>query len=549
MSKGLTLGKRFGIGFGLIIAMMLAIAILSAVRLKAMNQSVHELGKQRLQKILLAYGNIEAAYSYARSLTYIISTDPSPDTEKQISLERANLQFTIKEVNDNVATLEKMPMTQQGRGLLAKVKAARKSYGDSREAMLKTLAHDKAAALKQYYAETVPLQLVYLAAWQEFIKHQNADANQIVARASAGATRALELTLVITVLAFLLSVFVAWQNIAWVKRQLGGEPEYASEVMGHLAAGHFDIPIQTRQNDNSSLLFTMQVMREKLATVIADARFSASTLATASQQVSATAQNLSQSATEQAAGVEETTASIEQMAQNVTQNKNNARVTDDVAQKAATEANDGGRAVMETVTAMKQIADKIGVIDDIAYQTNLLALNAAIEAARAGEHGKGFAVVAAEVRKLAERSQVAAAEIGSLASNSVVTAEHAGRLLGEIVPAINRTSSLVQEIAAGSEEQAASVGQINTTVGQLNQITQQNAATSEQLAATAEEMTSQAEALQQMMAFFQVEDKTGQAPAANTPAPAKKVLTMNRNSPVLPKSSSPDASDPNFIKF
>jgi methyl-accepting chemotaxis protein len=176
-----------------------------------------------------------------------------------------------------------------------------------------------------------------------------------------------------------------------------------------------------------------------------------------------------------------------------------------MASKAAKEAGEGGDAVGKTVEAMKSIADKIGIIDDIAYQTNLLALNAAIEAARAGEHGKGFAVVAAEVRKLAERSQVAAQEIGQLAGSSVKMAEHAGNLLTEIVPSIQKTSDLVQEIASASEEQSTGVGQINSAMGQLNKATQQNASASEELAATAEELGGQAGQLQQLMEFFSVD--------------------------------------------
>ncbi|MDD3481508.1 cache domain-containing protein [Azovibrio restrictus] len=240
----------------------------------------------------------------------------------------------------------------------------------------------------------------------------------------------------------------------------------------------------------------------RLSDTVAQVKTAADALTNAAGQVSATAQSLSQSSSEQAASVEESSASVEEMSASINQNAENAKVTDNMASKAAKEATEGGRAVGETVGAMKKIAEKIGIIDDIAYQTNLLALNAAIEAARAGEHGKGFAVVAAEVRKLAERSQVAAQEIGELAGDSVGMAEKAGKLLDEIVPSINKTSDLVQEIASASQEQSSGVAQINNAMNQLNQATQQNASASEELAATAEELGGQAEQLQDIMSFF-----------------------------------------------
>ncbi|MDO9105444.1 MAG: methyl-accepting chemotaxis protein [Methylovulum sp.] len=240
----------------------------------------------------------------------------------------------------------------------------------------------------------------------------------------------------------------------------------------------------------------------KLSQTIGEVISAAEQLGNASEQISATSQSLSQASSEQAASVEETSASIEQMAGSINQNAENAKITDSMAGKASQEASQGGVAVRQTVEAMKNIASKIGIIDDIAYQTNMLALNAAIEAARAGEHGKGFAVVAAEVRKLAERSQVAAREIGELAETSVKTAESAGKLLDEIVPSISKTSDLVQEIAAASLEQSTGVSQVNTAMNQMNQITQQNASASEELAATAEEMTGQAEQLKTLMSFF-----------------------------------------------
>ena len=257
-------------------------------------------------------------------------------------------------------------------------------------------------------------------------------------------------------------------------------------------------------------------IHRSLSRLVGEVMAATDELAHASRQIASASQSLSQATTEQAASVEEIGASIEQMAASITQNSDNAQITDGIAGKAASEASDGGSAVQQTVAAMKEIASKIAIVDDIAFQTNMLALNATIEAARAGEHGKGFAVVATEVGKLAERSQVAAHAIGELATGSVRTAERAGNLLMEIVPSIGRTSDLVQEIAAASTEQTAGVGQINRAMTQMNQITQQNAYSSEQLAATAEGMSEQAAHLQQLMTLFSSAGDHG-AEAPSTP--------------------------------
>ncbi len=304
-------------------------------------------------------------------------------------------------------------------------------------------------------------------------------------------------------------------------RQLGGEPDYAVDMVSRVAAGDLTVEIITRPGDKGSLLLALKTMVAKLAGVVGEISSGADAIASASEQVNGTAQALAQAASEQAAGVEETSASLEQMTASISQNTENAKVTDGMASSAAREAAEGGAAVKSTVAAMKQIAQKIVIIDDIAYQTNLLALNAAIEAARAGEHGKGFAVVAAEVRKLAERSQVAAQEIGEVASSSVELAEQAGHLLDRMVPAIRKTSDLVQEITHASDEQSIGVGQINAAVSQLSQTTQQNAAGSEELASTAEEMSSQAEELQETMSFFKVAN--GSARPVKVPAPRRPV--------------------------
>ena len=260
-------------------------------------------------------------------------------------------------------------------------------------------------------------------------------------------------------------------------------------------------------SEKDQLGTSLKKMVEVLRDVINNVRLSADNVASGSQAMSASSEEMSQGASEQAAAAEEASSSIEQMTANIRQNADNAQETEKIAVQAAKDAQEGGAAVVNTVAAMKDIATKIMIIEEIARQTNLLALNAAIEAARAGEHGKGFAVVAAEVRKLAERSQVAAGEISNLSSSSVDVAERAGELLKIVVPNIQKTAELVQEITAASREQDAGADQINKAIQQLDQVIQQNASASEEMASTAEELSSQSEQLQGMIDYFKIDGR------------------------------------------
>ncbi|MBF0417148.1 MAG: HAMP domain-containing protein [Magnetococcales bacterium] len=290
-----------------------------------------------------------------------------------------------------------------------------------------------------------------------------------------------------------------------------------------LARGDLTTRLHIDQNDEiGTLAKALNEMADKLKEVIGEVRNTANGVASGSQELSTTAQQISQGSTEQAASVEETSSAMEEMASNIQQNTDNSEQTERIARQASIDAEQGGASVSEAVTAMKEIASKISIIEEIARQTNLLALNAAIEAARAGEHGKGFAVVAAEVRKLAERSQTAAAEISRLSSSSVLVAEKAGQIINKLVPDIQKTSELVQEIAASSREQNSGAEQINKAIQQLDQVIQQNAGSSEEMAATSEELNAQAELLQSTISFFNI--GAGSTPVGATRRPASRTV-------------------------
>lgn len=349
----------------------------------------------------------------------------------------------------------------------------------------------------------------------------------------------LTLVVITALIAFVVGIAFSFFTVRSITKPLAAMRAAADDLRDGDGDLTYRLP-DFGKNELGDVANSLNGFIHKIQGVMLEVRSSVFNMATASEQVSQTSQSLSQSASEQASSIEETSSSIEQMSASIAMNAENAKVTENIANKSSEDAEHGGAAVAEAVTAMTNIAGRITMIEDIAYKTNLLALNAAIEAARAGVHGKGFAVVAEEVRKLAERSQVAAQEISDMAKGSVDISQSAGALIEKIVPDIKKTSDLVQEISAASEEQSAGVVQVGAAIVQLDKVAQITASGSEELAATAEELSSQASQLEEIVGFFKLDEES---------ASVSRQVAVQRQSGGKAKPQSEMAAEKDFEPF
>ena len=501
MFNNMKVVTRLAAGFGVVLVLLVVVAIAGISGISKLNAMIVDMGKDKYVKVVKLYDIAEQVNVAARALRNI-NLAKDTDTLKK---EMERLDKAAKNVMIRFDELDKLVKTEEGKKLLKDLKEARAKYAEARKPIFVMFEQGKWDDATRYLiGDFRKFQNAYFDAITALLKYQDDSFAKISEDADKTGGRLRGIIVVLGVAALLLGAVLGWLISRSILGQLGGEPRALATITDRLSGGDLAVTFEGDGTHDRGVYASLRNLVTKLNIVVGEVMTAADNVASGSQQLSSTAQQMSQGATEQAASAEEISSSMEEMTSSIRQNTDNAIQTEKIAVKSSVDAKDGGKAVHQTLIAMREIASKISIIEEIARQTNLLALNAAIEAARAGEHGKGFAVVASEVRKLAERSQNAAGEISLLSTSSVAIAEQAGEMLQKMLPDIQKTAELVQEISAASREQDTGAEQINKAIQQLDSVIQQNASASEQMASTSEELSGQADQLQQSISYFRI---------------------------------------------